>query len=538
MSGTNTSRRKRDVPHINVEAERAVLGAMLIDPDQVPTLLGMLQASDFYEPRHATIFEAISALHGTGNPVDLVGLDEWLRSRGRLAEVGGSPYVHVLVDACANSLNGPQYARIVRDNAIARAEKTIGAQLTLGTISRAHALHELAALDDRARADLDPTIPAAVSVSAPGVGMLRFAHILADVEPERVRWLWAGRIPLGKLTVLDGDPGLGKSLLCADIAARVSTGAAMPDGTPGVAGGAGVVLLSAEDGLADTIRPRLEAAGADLTRVLHLTAVPYEAPDTGQLHEADVILPRDLPKVEAAVVHMEAALVVIDPIMAYLDGDVNAHRDQDVRGALRQFAALAERTGAAIVVVRHLNKLAGGNPLYRGGGSIGIIGAARSGLLVARHPDDEHLRVVASTKNNLARPLPALTFTVADTSDEVPHVLWGDTSNLTAHDLLAQPQPPDAEARSRTDEASEWLRTYLSRGEQPANDVIAAARSAGIGEKPLRRARERLCVTRREGFGPGSHVLWALAPVAIPQSRPRPPRRPRTHALIPIIVAP
>ncbi len=184
-------------------------------------------------------------------------------------------------------------------------------------------------------------------------------------------------IPLSKLTIIDGDPGLGKSVLTLDLAARVSRGVEMPDGAAGRQGG--VVLLTAEDGIRDTVVPRLDAAGADRSRVLALDLVP-DAEGGQQLPR----LPLDAPYIDAAVRRMGALLVVVDPLTAYLSERINSHRDQDCRRALWPLTKLAEETGAAVVVVRHLNKGNASNPLYRGGGSIGIIGAARSGLLVAR----------------------------------------------------------------------------------------------------------------------------------------------------------
>jgi RecA-family ATPase len=214
--------------------------------------------------------------------------------------------------------------------------------------------------------------------------------LLSEVEPERVEWLWPRRIPSGKITVLDGDPDNGKTVLTVDLAARVTAGLDLPDDTPTEA--AGAVIVSAEDGAADTIRPRFDAADGDPTRACLLG------------DEEPLAIPGDIPRLERAVRQVEAALVVIDPIMAFLSGDVNSNGDQDVRRALTPLKQMAERTGAAIVLVRHLNKTPGGNPLYRGGGSIGLIGAARSELVVGRHPDDDELRVLAGQKNNLSLP--------------------------------------------------------------------------------------------------------------------------------------
>ena len=163
---------------------------------------------------------------------------------------------------------------------------------------------------------------------------------LSGIEPEEVSWLWPSWLALGKLALVDGDPGLGKSAMTLDLAARVSAGKAFPDGAE--CEPAGVVLLSAEDGLADTIRPRLDAAGADTSRILALATVPDE-----NGHDRLLSIPEDLPLIEKGIRRVGARLVVVDPLMAFLSGDTNSHRDQDVRRALAPLAGLAERTGAA-----------------------------------------------------------------------------------------------------------------------------------------------------------------------------------------------
>lgn len=344
--------------------------------------------------------------------------------------------------------------------------------------------------------------------------------IIAEVEPETVRWLWRGRIPLGKVTVLDGDPGLGKSVLTLDLAARVSTGSPMPDGSSAdIDGPAGVVILSAEDGLSDTIRPRLDAAGADLARALAVTQVvdlqvrgDYD-PNDGQ--GAIRILRRlptleDLEAIEEAIAQVGARLLIIDPLMAYLPTERNAYRDQDVRHALAPLAELAERTGVSIVVVRHLNKAGGGNPLYRGGGSIGIIGAARAGLMVAKDPDDPsgRRRVLAPTKCNLTAEPPSLAYHLEAAGDTVM-VVWDGVTQLTAEALLAVPL--DKSEKSALEEAADFLRDVLGDGPRPAKVVGLEARAVGISDITLRRARQQLSVSiARDGFGAGSVVTWKL----------------------------
>jgi hypothetical protein len=311
-------------------------------------------------------------------------------------------------------------------------------------------------------------------------GEARLGVLLSTVQPESVRWLWPGRIPLGKLTIVDGDPGLGKSVLSLDLAARVSRGLTMPFDEPGASGDpAGVVILSAEDGLSDTIVPRLREAGADLTRILALETVgPNQRFPT---------LPIDAVYLHDAAKQISAGLVVIDPLMAYLGPDINAHKDGDCRRALQPLADLARETGAAVIVIRHLNKAAGGNPLYRGGGSIGIIGAARSGLLVGRDPDNPDRRILASTKANLARTPASLTYALEIGPTGGLRVGWIGESSHTAEVLLAA--RPDEEDRGALQEAVEVLQAILANGARLVNDVKREAKAAGVSERSLFRAK-------------------------------------------------
>ncbi len=332
------------------------------------------------------------------------------------------------------------------------------------------------------------------------------AVYLSAVEPERLRWLSRGRLAAGKLTILDGDPGLGKSTLLADWAARVSRGQPLPDGD--ACPPRGVVLLSAEDGVADTIRPRFEAAGADLDRVLVLQAVPdaLSSPGIGRLPT----IPDDLHRLEEAIADADAALLILDPLMAYLGDHTNAHRDQDVRRALAPVAQLAERTGVAVVLVRHLNKAQNTQALYRGGGSIGIIGAARCGLLVAVDPDDPERRILAPTKSNLARPPVALAFRLVPMpGTDVARVEWLGETGHTAAALLAT---PDDEARSERDEAKAWLHDALADGPVAAKELRDRARRDAIADRTLDRAKAALGVraTRHGGVGSDGHWQWAL----------------------------
>jgi putative DNA primase/helicase len=361
--------------------------------------------------------------------------------------------------------------------------------------------------------DVDQLIEDAKPLTAPGPVLVR----LEAVQREAVQPLWEDHFYRGKLHLIEGDPGLGKSTASLDLAARVTTGAAMPDGSPGT-GPAGVVILGAEDGLADTVRPRLEAAGADLSRIVALTAI------VGPEGERLPALPIDLAAIERAVAEVDAVLVIIDPLMAYLDASVNSWRDQDVRRALAPLARLAERLGVCIVLLRHLNKSAGSHALYRGGGSIGIVGAARVGLLVAADPDDEERRILATIKNNLAPHPPSLAFRlVGDEATGAARIEWLGESAHRASTLLAIPTTDDE--RGALEEACDVLRTILADGPLPAREAEREARSAGLTEATIRRARKAVGIRseRVGGLGKAGAWQWSLSAKALTETLRRSP---------------
>jgi hypothetical protein len=306
---------------------------------------------------------------------------------------------------------------------------------------------------------------------------------LSDVDAEPVQWLSPSRLAAGKISVLDGDPGLGKSTLLCEWAARLTRGQALPGGKPGAP--RDVIILSAEDDLRDTIRPRIDAAGGDSTRIVSLLAVPDGSP-----FGRPFVIPGHVLLLEAVVVRTNAALVIIDPLMAYLHLGHNANSDQHVRRAFASLKALGERTGAAIVVVRHLNKSTSSNPLYRGGGSIGIIGAARCGLLLAQDPEHPQRRILAATKGNLGRPPASLAFHLEPVPAlGVARVVWDEETPWTAEALLRATAEGEV-GRSALGEARAWLRQVLADGPRPATELEIEARIVGITTRTYRTARK------------------------------------------------
>jgi hypothetical protein len=476
-------------------AERIVLGAMMLDPSLVAPVTALLTPGCYHSPVHGIIHDRIVAAYRAGQPAEPVALAHQLHADGQLERLGGAPYLHTLVAAVPATASGPYYAAIVAEHAGRRRLAVLGARLLQAA--------EVAEPDRRQQ------LVAGVSeeLAAPRAAMYAAGRVrplvrrLFEVAPESLSWLWPGYFARGKLHVVDGDPGLGKSTMTLDLAARVTTGKPWPDGTHGVAPAA-VLLLSHEDGLADTIRPRLDAAGADVDRVYAWTAVTGSpaGPRTPSF-------PADVEHLHDLIGEHQASLVVVDPIMAYLDAGVDSYRDQAVRRSLAPLSRLAEQHAVAILLIRHLKK-GDGPALYRGGGSIGIIGAARFAYLVGRDPDAESRRVLASTKSNLTVEPAAMAFELVDHGG-VARVDWQGPVRHRAEDLL---HPDDREDRAERDYAAQWLRSYLGEqgGQAPAGDIFKAGAAAGFERHTLRRAQRRAGARPRKTAFSGPW-MWTLA---------------------------
>ncbi|MBN2582578.1 MAG: AAA family ATPase [Planctomycetes bacterium] len=328
--------------------------------------------------------------------------------------------------------------------------------------------------------------PPAAAAGLAGPSIVR----LSDVEPEQVRWLWPSRIATGKLTLVAGDPGLGKSFLTLDIAARVSTGVGWPD-APNVPFEPGdVVLLSAEDDVADTIRPRLDAAGADVARIVAINAV--RAPDKqGKVSARPVDLSQDVEYVEAAIGQLaKPKLVVVDPISAYM-GETDSHNNAETRARLAKLADLAVRRQVAVVCVSHLNKGAGRSAVYRVTGSLGFVAAARTVWSVSRDEHDHERRLMLPIKNNLARDTDGLAYSLyAPEGIATPRVAWEDeTVAMIADDVLNAGD--DERSKTAVEQAAEWLRETLAARPVTPADVITRAQEAGYSESTVQRAKRR-----------------------------------------------
>jgi hypothetical protein len=324
---------------------------------------------------------------------------------------------------------------------------------------------------------------------------------VSSLAARSLSWLWPWRLALGKLAILDGDPGLGKSLVALDLCARLSTGQPFPDGSP-CPGPASAIVLNGEDGEQDTIRPRLQALGADLDRVFVL----HQEEEPG----LPLRLPGHADLLESAMAQAGARLVVMDPIMAFLDAGISTASDQGVRRALDPLARLAEKYLCAILLVRHLNKSGRARALYRGGGSIGIVGACRSAWLIAPDPEVPERRVLAQVKNNLAPPQPSLAYQLLAGDGGPPTLSWLGPSPWAADQLLARHGPPPP--ASPRDRARDFLTTFLEAGPRTSRDIWAEAQRLDLTEHTLRRAKHDLEVRSERVWAGGRRLSYWLLP--------------------------
>ncbi|HVR07887.1 MAG TPA: AAA family ATPase [Thermoanaerobaculia bacterium] len=338
-----------------------------------------------------------------------------------------------------------------------------------------------------------PTIASAALQPRPAPPRVRR---LSEVTARPVHFLWAPYLPLGKLTLLDGDPGQGKSWLTAAIATAGSHGR----GLPGTASFEPfTTIFFTEDPAEDVLRPRLDLLGADCSRIWTYDAFDFPV---------DLSQPADVAKIDELVPAYRARLIVIDPIQAFLGAKTDIYRPNEVRSVLAPLLRLAQRHACALLVLRHITKARASRCIYAGQGSVDFIAAARSVLLAGSGPDDPTRHALVHIKSNLAAAGPTLGYRFDGQS-----FVWEGPSVLTANDLLAaELQTDDAGAEQ---EARLFLRDILANSETlPARAVLAAAREAGVAERTLKRAKRREGVrTIRQGFGTGSVWLWSLPAV-------------------------
>lgn len=463
------------------DAGRALI-ATVIAMGEIPSIASDVRPDDLPLPAQSTVWDLCRRHAGPITPHGLATLAAQLGVTTRVPDGGRAGWAeslaasHAVVPARLGQL-----VEIVRADAVRRHVDRAAVEASSRARSgqpAADIVEDLGRAVEGARAAL--AVPESPCIS------------LATIAPERVTWLWTGRLAVGKVTVLDGLPGAGKSTVTCDLAARVSRGQRFPGDTFARPAG-GVIFLAAEDGIGDTMVPRLLAAGADLARchVWRTDALPS--------------LPDDVGSIEVAIRAHGARLLICDPVTALLARDLSANADADVRRALTPLAALAEQHGICVVLLRHLNKRSGISALDRGGGSIGIAALARTVLLLGRDESDPDGRVLAAVKANLTRTPRSLRARIVD-ADGVGKIEWGDECDRSADDLVAD---PTARRSSKREGAADLLRSLLADGEwHRQREIEQAADAEGYSARTLRRAREESGVSCRQMDG---GWWWRLA---------------------------
>ena len=294
---------------------------------------------------------------------------------------------------------------------------------------------------------------------------------MSDVELTPVEWLWKPYLPFGKLSVLQGNPGEGKTYFAMHLAAACTNGKLLPNMErieP-----FNVIYQTAEDGLGDTVKPRLIEAGADLDRVL-------------VIDDSDVQLTLSDERIEKAIIENNARLVIIDPIQAYLGADVDMNRANEVRPIFMRLGQVAQRTGCAILLIGHLNKAAGMQSLQRGLGSIDIAAAVRSVMFIGKLKHDPTMRILTHEKSSLAPPGVSLAFSLGDEGG----FRWVGEYDITADEMLSGIEP---QRETKTQQAKDLICALLAGGKQVLSENIdKAALERGIPGRTVRDAKREL----------------------------------------------
>ena len=304
------------------------------------------------------------------------------------------------------------------------------------------------------------------------------------VEAEEIKWLWKPYIPFGKLTIIQGDPGEGKTTFALHIAALLSQGKGF-DGDTEPFEPVNVIYQTAEDGLADTVKPRLVTAGADCSMVK-------------VIDDTEKALSMVDERLEIAIRETKAKLLILDPLQAYLGDRVDMNRANEVRNNTKKLAALAERSGCAIILIGHLNKGSGAKAAYRGIGAVDFFAIARSVLLVARVPNDSSIRAIAQIKNNLDIEGETMAFQLDEKG-----FTWIGEYDISADELLAGYFNNDKHKA-----AEDFLKKVLANGQMvSASSIFAQAKTIGVSKRTIENVKQELGI---KSIKDGASWIWRM----------------------------
>ena len=299
---------------------------------------------------------------------------------------------------------------------------------------------------------------------------------MSEVQSQEIEWLWYPFIPYGKLTIIQGDPGDGKTTMVLNLAAKLSKGEALDENMK-VTEPVNVIYQTAEDGLADTVKPRLELAGADCERIIVIDG-------------SDKSLSMVDERLEQAIVRTGARLLILDPIQAYLGGGMDMNRANEARDMTKKLGALAEKTKCAIILIGHMNKASGNKAAYRGMGSIDFFAVARSVLLVGRVEGESNTRAVVQIKNNLAAFGHPKAFALSEDGFK-----WLGDYEITVDEVLGGITPK----ANKMEQAKQMLRELAeTQSAVLSNEIFDRANELGISKRTLENAKKELGVQTRK----------------------------------------
>ena len=307
----------------------------------------------------------------------------------------------------------------------------------------------------------------------------------ANIKAKPVEWLWYPYIPFGKITVIQGDPGEGKSTVALDLVSRLTRGLPMPDGYP-ISNPSVAIYQCAEDGMADTIKPRMVQAGADCDKVAYII-------------DDDIILTLEDGRIESSIRETGARLFIVDPLQAFIPSDIDMQNATKMRSILRRLANTAERTKCAVILIGHMNKDSSAKNLYRGLGSIDIAAIARSVLMIARDVEQPELRYMYPVKSSLAPEGPTIAFSFRDRGgidwrgkyDVTPPVFDSGTTVKTSKRVKARAE----------------LVHLLENGAKPAREIFDALAELGVGSRTVEKVKQEMQIV---AYRSGKCWFWRL----------------------------
>lgn len=317
---------------------------------------------------------------------------------------------------------------------------------------------------------------------------LKLIH-MEDVVSKEVEWLWYPYIPYGKITIIEGDPGEGKTTLVLKLAAALSRGLPLPCDDDKEYEPIHIIYQTAEDGIEDTIKPRLEKAGADCSMIR-------------VIDETDKELSMTDDRLEQAIIETKARLIILDPIQAYIGVTVDMHRANEIRPVLKHLGIIAEKHNCAIILIGHMNKASGSKSTYRGLGSIDIQATARSVLLVARLRDKPNIRIMAHDKSSLAPAGDAIGFEMTEDNGMVcigPY-------DITIDELLSG---NEGRGKKKLDIAENFIKEYFGSNKViPSNEIMMEAAKRSIKRNTLLSAKKKLGITSDKEKAEDGTIYW------------------------------